>query len=53
MRLRDVLGPIYEDEIELFVDGPYNLALAQSVGPWIGSGNQRVIDLKLPVGGAA
>jgi hypothetical protein len=35
------------DEIELFVDG------AESVGPWIGSGNQRVIDLKLPVGGAA
>jgi anaerobic ribonucleoside-triphosphate reductase activating protein len=33
------------DEIEVLIDGPYVAALADSAGPWTGSGNQRVIDL--------
>jgi anaerobic ribonucleoside-triphosphate reductase activating protein len=33
------------DEIEILIDGPYIAVLAESAGPWTGSGNQRVIDL--------
>ncbi len=33
------------DEIAILIDGPYVAALAESAGPWTGSGNQRVIDL--------
>ena len=33
------------DEINVLIDGPYVQALAESAGPWTGSGNQRVIDL--------
>jgi len=33
------------DEIEILIDGPYIAALAESAGPWTGSGNQRLIDL--------
>ena len=33
------------DEIEVLVDGPYVQALADSAGPWTGSGNQRVINM--------
>ena len=38
------IGRILE-EIDVLVDGPYVEALADSAGPWTGSGNQRVIDL--------
>jgi anaerobic ribonucleoside-triphosphate reductase activating protein len=33
------------DEIDVLVDGPYLEALADTAGPWTGSGNQHVIDL--------
>jgi anaerobic ribonucleoside-triphosphate reductase activating protein len=33
------------DAIDVLIDGPYVAALADSTGPWTGSGNQRVIDL--------
>ena len=33
-------------EIDILVDGPFVEALASTAGPWTGSGNQRVIDLK-------
>jgi len=33
------------DDIEILIDGPYVAALADTSGPWTGSGNQRVIDL--------
>ena len=33
------------DEIDILIDGPYVAGLADSAGPWTGSGNQRVIDL--------
>jgi anaerobic ribonucleoside-triphosphate reductase activating protein len=33
------------DTIDILIDGPYVAALADGAGPWIGSGNQRVIDL--------
>jgi hypothetical protein len=33
------------DAINVLIDGPYVRALAESAGPWTGSGNQRVIDL--------
>src|SRR5207302_7300526 len=33
------------DEIEILIDGPYIAPLADTGGPWTGSGNQRVIDL--------
>lgn len=34
------------NEIELLIDGPYLEYLAHLAGPWTGSGNQRVIDLR-------
>ncbi len=39
--IREVL-----DEIDILIDGPYVEALANSAGPWTGSGNQRVIELR-------
>lgn len=33
------------DDLDVLIDGPYVQALADSAGPWTGSGNQRVIDL--------
>jgi anaerobic ribonucleoside-triphosphate reductase activating protein len=33
------------DDIEILIDGPYVPTLADTAGPWNGSGNQRVIDL--------
>lgn len=33
------------DDVEVLVDGPYVQALADTGGPWTGSGNQRIIDL--------
>ena len=38
--IREVL-----DGVDMLIDGPYGDALAGSAGPWMGSGNQRVIDL--------
>jgi hypothetical protein len=29
------------DEIQVLIDGPYVAKLAESAGPWTGSGNQR------------
>lgn len=34
------------NNIDALIDGPYVKALADSAGPWTGSGNQRVIDLR-------
>jgi anaerobic ribonucleoside-triphosphate reductase activating protein len=34
------------DDVDVLIDGPYVEALASSAGPWIGSGNQRVLDLR-------
>ncbi|MFN8632917.1 MAG: 4Fe-4S single cluster domain-containing protein [Chloroflexota bacterium] len=36
------------DEIDMLIDGPYVAALAEGAGPWTGSANQRVLDLKSP-----
>ena len=33
------------DSTDVLIDGPYVEALANTAGPWTGSGNQRVIDL--------
>jgi anaerobic ribonucleoside-triphosphate reductase activating protein len=41
---REVIGAVL-DRIDLLVDGPYVEALSDHAGPWIGSRNQRVIDL--------
>jgi anaerobic ribonucleoside-triphosphate reductase activating protein len=38
------IGQVLGD-VEVLIDGPYVAALAESAGPWTGSGNQRVIDL--------
>ncbi|MPZ14121.1 MAG: ornithine cyclodeaminase family protein [Chloroflexi bacterium] len=40
----NVLGAVL-DEIDVLIDGPYVEMLADQVGPWTGSSNQRVIDL--------
>ncbi len=40
--IREVL-----EEIDMLIDGPYIDSLAESAGPWTGSGNQRVIDLRV------
>src|SRR5262245_11796478 len=34
------------NEIDLLVDGPYIESQAETAGPWTGSGNQRVIDMR-------
>ena len=34
------------DDVDILIDGPYIRALAGSAGPWTGSGNQRVLDLR-------
>lgn len=34
------------EKIDVLIDGPYVAALSDSAGPWTGSGNQRVIDLR-------
>jgi len=34
------------DQIDVLIDGPYVLALSGSAGPWTGSGNQRVLDMR-------
>ncbi|MBK7513817.1 MAG: radical SAM protein [Chloracidobacterium sp.] len=38
------IGEVLAD-IDMLIDGPYVVALADSAGAWTGSGNQRVIDL--------
>ena len=32
-------------DVDVLIDGPFIAGLADSAGPWTGSGNQRVIDL--------
>lgn len=44
-RREPTIGTIL-DEIDVLIDGPYVQALADWAGPWTGSGNQRVIDLR-------
>ncbi len=39
--IREILA-----DIDMLIDGAYVEALADSAGPWTGSGNQRVIDLR-------
>lgn len=34
------------EEIDVLIDGAYVAALSDSAGPWTGSGNQRVIDMR-------
>jgi anaerobic ribonucleoside-triphosphate reductase activating protein len=34
------------EHIDVLIDGPYVEALHATAGPWIGSGNQRVIDMR-------
>ena len=34
------------NNIDILIDGPYVLALSGSAGPWTGSGNQRVLDMR-------
>jgi anaerobic ribonucleoside-triphosphate reductase activating protein len=38
------IGAVLGD-LDVLIDGPYVQALANTAGPWTGSGNQRVIDL--------
>jgi anaerobic ribonucleoside-triphosphate reductase activating protein len=41
---RSAIAAVLND-VDTLVDGPYVAALADRAGPWMGSGNQRVIDL--------
>jgi anaerobic ribonucleoside-triphosphate reductase activating protein len=41
---RPAVGAVL-DQIQVLVDGPYVQSLAGNAGPWMGSGNQRVINL--------
>ena len=34
------------DDLDILIDGPYLESQAETAGPWTGSGNQRVIDLR-------
>jgi anaerobic ribonucleoside-triphosphate reductase activating protein len=45
MAVRRPAGGAVLDQIQVLVDGPYVQALAGNAGPWMGSGNQRAIDL--------
>ncbi len=43
-RRQPAIGTVL-DEIDMLIDGPYVKDLADSAGPWTGSGNQRVLVL--------
>ena len=44
-RFRPTVGAVL-DEADVLVDGPFVQEQAATGGPWTGSGNQRVIDLR-------
>lgn len=44
-RREPAIGAIL-DEIDMLIDGPYVETLAANAGPWTGSRNQRVIDMR-------